>query len=397
IRNRGFHKVVKTAIVATSVTAVIVLFFAASNYTNTFGYETRIPQFSQVKSVSVLWESPENRSPAFLNNVKMTDEQNIKDVIKFHQGIVNNVDFLEEITPDQFTKPPVKGKSPHSLQKYTRYPFDNGAYASTVYGTTSVTMTYFLTNGTRMIRQYSALPIALTEPLYRIAQSDSYQKDTIKWLDGEGTPRYNQITLENIFWQDSINYSIPKAQQSHLKEALMHDLSARSAEVNIAPKESPLGRLILDQAASKGLKSISIAIYPDDVNLLAFLENNDYSFASPSSTLEQPVTYLSKDERKELAKHRQQDIGIFLLAGKITNYGDWLSKKESADSDIYMPVYHRLSKEDCEKLQSMVTPIYFAEEMHDVIILNGINFLVYPQYEEEVKALIESSPLMPTK
>lgn len=61
-----------------------------------------------------------------------------------------------------------------------------------------------------------------------------------------------------------------------------------------------------------------------------------------------------------------------------------------ADISSYLPKFHQLTQQGLQELLTMVAPIYVTETPRDAVILNGTNYLVYPQYEERVKAIINS-------
>ena len=61
------------------------------------------------------------------------------------------------------------------------------------------------------------------------------------------------------------------------------------------------------------------------------------------------------------------------------------------EPDCYEPLFVTLTEEQYAALMEMITPIRLTETGGDVVIVGGINYLVLPQYTEDVRALILSA------
>ena len=72
------------------------------------------------------------------------------------------------------------------------------------------------------------------------------------------------------------------------------------------------------------------------------------------------------------------------------------SKYPEEDMNYYPYKFYNLPFETVEKLMTMVTPHYYSETPSDVLAIDGMTYIVLPEYEKEVKALVENGePYVP--
>lgn len=404
IRNRGFRKIAHTAMVGCAAAVLATSFFASSNLTHTFGYEIRVPAPHQIQSVVLYWDVPGSLGTTALDDgVKLTDRPSIEAALAFHQSITTNIDTLKAGFPSDYIYDSENQPTAYNLMDYTPYSFDDGSYPISDYGQCRVKIVYILQNGYKMCREYRNCPFVLTKPLYEIAQSKAYQEEYLKWFETEGSADWEKISLYSSLYQGAVSYTLSPEQSLRLQEVISADLSARSSSFNLMPTESPKGFIELrgnsGRQRRQTYRTITLPIYPSDGNTLSYLEENSFEFLKPSIEETPSAAYIAKENRQALMNYPIKTGRLFFCTGLGSHYGEWIPDKyeemESANAytpEFYVPEFHQLTQQGLEELLTMITPVYVTETPHDAVILNGTNYLVYPQYEERVKSLIESGP-----
>ncbi len=402
IRNRGFRKITQTAIVGCTTAVLATALFTTVNLTHTFGYETYVPPTGQVQSVSIQWNCPSSSGPFALDNeVVLYDRESIAAALSFQKGVAANIELLKMEFSDSYLIRNAHLINEESepfanrLEQYVPYAFDDGIYSPTDYGTCRVQICYTLRNGWKVQREYNRLPFALTKPLYDIAQSPAYKEAFLDWFQKADFKNCQSVLLSNSLnqssTQSSISYPIGKAQAPLLEQAILADLEQREPSVHLTPSQSPKGFLELTQDDGKEYRFIRIPVYPEDQRILSFLEENGYAFLEPSIEEVPSAAYIPKEELANVMAYPQKDGQMFFRTGLSPQYGEWIpDKSDSVSPYIYVPQFYDLTQQRLDSILSMVTPIYLTETPHDTVILNGTNYLVYPQYEEEVRKLVES-------
>ena len=393
IRNRGFRKVAQTAIVGCTAAVLVTAVFAASNLTHTFGYETRVPQIQQIESVVLYWSAPGSLGTSALDNgVKLNDRESIEAALAFHKSVTSNIDTLKTGFPSNYLYDSENQPVGINLVKYTPYSFDDGSYPAFDYGNSRVQIVYVLQNGFKVYREYKNCPFALTKPLYDIAQSKAYQEAFVQWFRQEDYSDCENVALYSSLHQGAVSYTLSPDQAVRLAKAISSDLDARDNTSNLTPAESPKGFLELNGGYGRAYRAITLPVYPTDSNILAFLEKNGYDFLEPSIEEVPVAAYISKEERKSLMSYPTKTGRLFFCTGVGSQFGEWIPEKYAIEESgrAYAPKFHELTQQGLEELLTMIAPVYISETPHDAVILNGTNYLVYPQYEEQVKAIIES-------
>ncbi len=395
IRNRGFRKIAQTAIVGCAAAVLATAFFAISNLTHTFGFETRIPAIQQVEGVQIEWDAPGSyASSALRSSIILSDRESIQRALDFHQSIVANLDTLQE--NPSFDSEATSSRLPpqYKFVEYTPYSFDDGTYSSLDYGECQVRITYTLQNGFKMYREYNRCPFVLTKPLYQIAQSEAYKQGFLQWLEKVNFDRFDSVSLYSNLCQGAVSYSMTTEQADDLKNAIETDIRNRDSSFHMSPVESPVGFLELFNTADAYI-GVQFSVYPSDKYILSFLQRNAFDFFEPSIEEIPAVAYIPKEDRQTLMQYPDKTGLVFFCTGQSAQYDEWMPEKYSGPyfSDVYKPEFHLLTQEKLESLLTMITPIYFSETPHDVVILGGTNYLVYPQYEDQVRELIQSGAL----
>lgn len=393
IRNRGFRKIAQTAMVGCTAAILVTAVFASSNLTHTFGYETRIPQVQQIKSVVLYWNAPGSLGTSALDNgVTLNDRESIEAALSFHKSVTANIDTLKTAFSSDYLYDRENQPTGMNFTEYTPYSFDDGSYSASDYGNCQVQIIYILQNGFKVYREYKNCPFALTKPLYDIAQSEAYQEAFVQWFEQENYSNCTNVALYSNLREGAVSYTLSSEQAARLTEAISADLTARDNTSNLTPAESPKGFLELNGGYGRVYRGITLPVYPTDSNILAFLEKNGYDFLEPSIEEVPVAAYISKEERKPLMSYPTKTGRLFFCTGVGSQFGEWIPEKYMAEADIssYLPKFHQLTQQGLQELLTMVAPIYVTEAPRDAVILNGTNYLVYPQYEERVKAIINS-------
>ena len=395
IRNRGFRKIAHTAVVGCTAAVLATGFFTLSNLTHTFGYETRIPKPHQIQSVALYWDAPGSLgSTALDDGVTLTDRESIEAVLSFHKSVTANIDTLKAKFPSSYLyDSETQTTNPNSLVDYAPYSFDD-SYSISDYGQSKVKIVYILQNGFKIHREYDNCPFVLTKPLYEIAQSRAYQEGYLKWFETGDPTDWENISLYSSLYQGAVSYTLSPEQSLELQTVISADLSARDSSFNLTPTESPKGFIELSGGSGRAYRTITLPIYPSDSNTLSYLEENGFEFLEPSIEETPSAAYVSKESQQELMNYPIKTGRLFFCTGLGSHYGEWIPEKyaEEGSPRTYVPKFHQLTQQRLEELLTMIAPVYVIETPHDAVILNGTNYLVYPQYEERVKSLIESGP-----
>jgi len=371
IRNRGFKKILSTLKTGISMSAVMVLLFVTCNVTNTFGYETYLPKSDEVRYVTVSWGGSAGAlgNSALSSDVIIEDAENIENALEFHKGVIANIK-------------PLESGDLQNLSDYSAYAFDTGEFVD--YGNDYIRLTYVLKNGKQVNREYN-IPFNLTKPLFEIAKSDAYEEGFAKIVSGVvwenfsvAKPYYNEVTYE-------LNISQSKA----LTEAITKDLSVKGANLNVTPGKSLVCEISLSAGMARGYKSVAVPVYPDS-ETHKFLKENGYAMPTVHYNDKIEVTYIKKELRDEIMSYRHNTPRAFFCAGMYSYYSEWMSGKYSGVDYSYPLDYYTLSCEDISKLLTMVTPHYISETPCDILVVNGMGYIVYPQYEDEVYELVTS-------
>ncbi len=370
IRNRGFKKILSTLKVGIMMSALIVLLFVTCNITNTFGYETYLPKSDEIQYVQVNWSAPGALgSNALSSEVVISDKESIENTLEFHKGVVANINALEN-------------NDLQNLAGYSAYAFDEGEF--TDYGNDYIRITYTLKNGRTVNREY-AVPFNLTKPLFEIAKSDIYEENFAKIVGGVawesvsiGKPYYNEVT-----------YKLTVSQSRALTDAISRDLSEKGNNMNITPNQSMVCELTLNSGLARDYKAISIPVYPNS-ETHNFLKENGYAMPTVHYGDKIEVTYVKKELHNKVTEYKHSTPRAFYCAGMYSYYGEWMSTKYVDDSFSYPYDYYSFSVEDISKMLSMVTPHYISETPCDILVVNGMGYIVYPQYEDELYSFVTS-------
>lgn len=397
IRNRGFRNIARTAMVGGAAAVLIVAFFTASNLTHTFGYETRVPQVQQVKSVALSWNVSGGLTNDALDNVfVLSDRESIEAAIVFHQSIADNIDALKKDWPGDYIYDNGDQTEVAKLIGYEPYAFDDGTYPASDFGKCQVKIVYTLQNGLKLYRQYNNCPFVLTKPLYEIAQSDVYKEGFRQWFLKSDYVDCEEVSLESVLLDSAVSYGVSPEMFARLVEAIDADWAAQKSGQNLRPSQSPKGFLLLQKGLGRDYREIRFPVYLENSHILALLKENGWEFPTSSVDISSAAAYLSKEEWQSPSIQSRR---VFFNAGMTSDYGDWYPEKseiwydDKGSSHTDELEFHGLSQEGLDELLTMVTPAYLDETPHDVVILGGKNYLVYPQYEERVKAIVESGKL----
>ena len=93
----------------------------------------------------------------------------------------------------------------------------------------------------------------------------------------------------------------------------------------------------------------------------------------------------------------ERDAGIFYHAGRIalcTEYsrGGFEDPNTEQAQTCYEPSFVTLTSEQYQKLMTMVTQTRLTEEGGDAVVIGSVSYLVFPEYEEEVRGMLLSAP-----
>ena len=387
IRNRSIKNILTTLKVGISMSAVIVLLFVTCNVTHTFGYETYIPVTEKVKSVSVNWSAPGSlQNVALSAEVELFDQQSIENTVKFHKSIVANIQSLEGT--DRYYNQRLEK---HSLSGYEAYAFDDNTFAPSDYDFDNIKITYTLKNGRKVSRQYNA-PFVLTKPLLEIAKSDAYEE---AFASNVNNYVWEELSVMQLFFNEA-TFKLSSSNSKLLTEAIAKDLAKEKVNFNVTSEEIPAFDISLRKGFARDYKSVTLSVYPD-TETYKFLKENGFMPSDVSYYNNQcECSYVEKETLSELVGFDNSPRAFF-CAGTSSYRGEWMASKYPEEDMNYYPYkFYNLPFETVEKLMTMVTPHYYSETPSDVLAIDGMTYIVLPEYEKEVKALVENGePYVP--
>ncbi len=380
IRNRGFKKVLSTLKVGVSMSAVIILLFVTCNVTHTFGYETYIPKTEDIKSVSVNWSASGGfQNVALSSEFELFDSNSIENTVEFHKSIVANINILED-TDSYNARQLEKG----SLTEYDAYAFDDNTFAPSDYGFDNVRITYTLKDGRKVHRQYNA-PFVLTKPLLEIATSDAYEESFGAVVNDY---IWEEVSVMKHYFNEA-TYKLSASNSKLLTEAIAKDLAKENVNFHVTSETVPVFDITLRKGLARDYKGITLSVYPD-TETYKFLKENKFMPSDVSYYNTQlECVYIEKDILTELADYSYHNTPrAFFCAGTSSYRGEWMSAKYVEDTTYYPYDFYNLPLETVEKIMTMVTPHYYSETPFDILAIDGLSYIVFPEYEQEVKALV---------
>lgn len=406
IRNRGFSGIRETALVSVGAVVSVAMFFGVAALSGTFGYEQHLPVESGVRSVEVSWNvgSEEYLSQTF----PMTDKDNISRVLKAHGQILDNQKAIEDYDWEARIGSELK-------DGYERYAFDDGSASPWQYGSCTVRLTYHMIDGRTVTRSYRNVPLALTRPLYEAAGSEAYR--FLQWADLASTAASGAMQQLD-FWQLDLTYGISDGRYMEMDSAtaeklageMVKDLQQRPGDWNTHPTSAPLGKMRLypsytnlTKRRKADLSSYTMNIYASDIHTLAFLKQLGIDlalgelFGEPESegtvlSSDKEITYaepegmtcqvllLTEKEYEARKRTGSPDCSFFHFAGQ---WADWDWRKENGG-------YAELPVGVVNTLLAASSDHYISKERRDVLVIDGQTYLVYPEYSEQVRKLLQS-------
>ena len=413
VRNRGLRKIRKTALTALCIMGGASAAAAVTVLTGVFGYENRVPALERVEQVQV------SMSASLCNNamapfggyreITLKDPESIKLVLDFHQAMVAEKAPIQEYRNGETLRFASRDRTGARvltlLDGYDRYAFDDGCHPQSDYGFGSpVQLVYRLKNGRTLARNYVDYPFVLTKPLYRLFQTPEYvaaaNQADLQALGEDG----GILEISAYAFSGYSRMELDKNQSRRLRDAMAADMAARPMDFLVSPKAQPLYQLSMrvwqPEEAYWNYYTGSCDVYDCDQNTLDLLKELDVLPDLRTDSYSDPVVgYIPWEKREQIMNYPERDAGIFYHAGRIalcTEYsrGSYpFDDSGNARTDTcYEPSFVTLTAEQYQKLLGMVTQVRLAEEGGDVVIIGSLSYLVFPEYEEEVRAMLLSAP-----
>ncbi len=407
IRNRGFRKVWRTAVTALCIAAGASGIMMLTAFTGAFGYENRIPALEQISQVqiSLPLSLSDDNSYSYSSTGKITLEtpESIALVLAFHQAMVDEKKPIRQyqvgepgryVTIDRNDTKMLK-----LIGKYDRYSFDDGRYAQSEYGRGgSVRLTYHLKDGSTLARYYSNYPFVLTKPLSRLLQTEEFRSKYYDGLLQSFSAESGLLEINSTIFNGYMTEEMDRSQVSQLQDAIRQDIEKRSDDFLLSPDSVPVYQLsmrVWKEDGYWGYTADSYIVYEGDGNTLALLRQWEALPELRTDIFEGTIAgYIPREKRDVIMNYPKRDAGIFYHAGGFALMGspqDPYYSDINQEPDCYEPLFVTLTEEQYAALMEMITPIRLTETGGDVVIVGGINYLVLPQYTEDVRALILSA------
>lgn len=407
IRNRGFRKVWRTAVTALCIAAGASGVMVLTTFTGAFGYENRIPALEQISQVqiSLPLSLSDDNSYSYNSTCKITLEnpESIGLVLAFHQAMVNEKKPIREYQigePGKYVTINRNGtKMLKLIGKYDRYSFDDGRYAQSEYGRGGgVRLTYHLKDGSTLARYYSNYPFVLTKPLSRLLQTEEFRSKYYDEILQNFSTETGLLEITSTVFNGYMTEEMDRSQISQLQDAIRQDMEKRSSDFLVSPDSIPVYQLSMRVWQEDGYWSYaadSYTVYEGDGNTLALLRQWDALPELRTDIFEGTTAgYIPRDKRDVIMNYPKRNAGIFYHAGSFALLGgsqDPYYSDVNLEPDCYEPLFVTLTADQYAALMEMITPIRLTETGGDVVIVGGINYLVLPQYTENVRALILSA------
>lgn len=411
IRNRGFRRIRQTALTALCIMGGASALAAVTVFTGVFGYEDRIPALDRVEQVQVGMSAALSDNAIALfggyRDITLEDPESIKLVLDFHQAMVAEKTPIREYQNGQNLQFSARDRSGARvltlLDGYDRYAFDDGRYPQSDYGAgCSVQLTYRLKNGRVLARSYNNYPFVLTKPLYRLLQTAEYRAaadaEDLRALGEDG----GILEINSYIFSGYTRLELDKTQTLRLRTAMAEDMSAHPADFLVAPKAQPLYQLSMrvwqPEEGYWNYFTGSCGVYDCDRSTLELLGQMDALPTVRTDAYNDTVVgYIPWEKRDMVMSYPERDAGIFYHAGRIalcTEYsrGGFEDPNTEQAQTCYEPSFVTLTSEQYQKLMTMVTQTRLTEEGGDAVVIGSVSYLVFPEYEEEVRGMLLSVP-----
>ena len=179
-----------------AVSCLVILAFMLSCSFDVFGFEHRIPDVSEVKSVSV--------TANYSERLELSEAENIEAIIELHRSIVDNKQLYREFSVV------VDSTDPDVYNDYAYWAYDYGYYGS--YGSVQVEIDYNLKNGKVLSRRYT---------LYSAVKADDIQKlsDIVNSKEAVADRKKLNIavTAENVSYGTITYYDAEKNEYNNFE------------------------------------------------------------------------------------------------------------------------------------------------------------------------------------
>ena len=288
IRNRGFKRILRSAVTGAAGVAGAAALALVIAATGTFGYESWVPDTDDILSVAVDAEDPAALSSAF----PLSDSESIRTVVGFHQSVVGN-------------REPLESGDAETLVQYDPFGFADSSRLDGGYGDyMRVEIRYTLKSGRTESRSY-AVPTAMLKPLYQLSGSVRYSASIADQLDayaadmqasdttadspagyywgnsrGENNEYYFDLTLEQPgplrqTGSSAVGISFRREEAVDFLTGLAADLRARPEKAALDAENQPFA---LFDLGSIGLSNYgeNLCLYPSDRNTAELLNRLGY-------------------------------------------------------------------------------------------------------------------------
>lgn len=431
IRHRGFRHIARSAVTSAIGVAGVAVLAVVINLTGTFGYEGWVPNVNDVLAVKVQSGDPANLSSAF----PLTDTESIQTVIDFHKSVVGNQEPLET-------------GSPETLVEYDPYGFASAETIDQSYGSTYVTITYEMKDGSEKVRQY-VVPVVMTKPLYELSGSMRYSAsiadvmdqyaESIRQADADkqltvttpsgyewggpadnGTYYFsfdlNYLGVEERAQGSSFGISLTREDAARFLEGLAEDLRRRPDASERPLSEQPVAAADL---GSMGVGSYGnlLYLYESDVNTISFLTEQGYYIEGEglpyygNATISGiPLAVIPADLSEQVGGSAFHFSGEYLITNGGYSYDTTdMDAEQPENSQVTIDLYpdgttsddgsmasailvrgseRYLSEDEVKELASLVYAVGYSDEPMDLLFVEGQTWFIPEENVERVSEII---------
>ena len=416
IRNRGFKGFKKTLLVGFTGAIATTAFCYSCVATGAFGYETRIPVLSRIESVTVDWGA--NVSYWIPADGTVTNIEDLERIRSFHRSVAANVDLLE----DRYIEDAVY------REIHSRYGFDDGTYPSDAYDMgnyDSVKLTYHLRGGDTVTRRWQ-IPLTMTYPIYQVMQGEEYRQSVADALIAEydemaiGKSRELYMSYEDLLQNDYFSmHAIKKEDGTEPQEYRMMQEFLQAIKEDLTHRKDDW--LLDPQSPARGFISIGghgLMIYASDRNTCALLDRYSGFYLHP----DKEITYTERaydingeqiTVAEKLPDEEVERVVYYMTTDEMPLYYEWnyglldfyrtnhngYDIHNYADKYMLQPEFgvtrYSMTREELEALREYITPVGFYETPHNVLSLDGLNYLVHPDAVQKVEEILSRAEAMP--
>ncbi len=394
ISRRGFRRI-WAGIIRYAVTIGVFLgFYVIVSETDGFGIEKRVPDISSVSKIHISYDglysdsrisqsfryyTGKEKEKAQLMTIELTSPENIEAVVNAHRIITENLDV-------DYSEPSANCNN-------------------------SLSICYFLKNGSKVVRNYSSMPMAAAESLITAETSEEYKEQYISYVSSLCAASYDtQLelrrqyteTYENRSPRISVNSAYDYSRYgsssavypdreffTRLGAALESDLRNLSLENYLRPSSPERYRLTFESEASGKIGTYRISVTKDFIETIklfyeyGFIKNDDLNekigdFLESAHNI--VIKIYNYDEYKAATGEETVFSGAYLRdantgVGTSTEVGKYVTQYSDELAEIAKAMYGT----------------YITDEPCYTIRVDGTYYVIPPEYNDIAEKVYNSA------